>query len=207
MTIGELGRMFNSEWRPVQCRLKVVPMEGWTRSMWWEETGVPWVNPSPNMRNPTQAVLYPCVGLLEGANLSVGRGTDEPFELFGAPWIDGKALADALSADGLAGIQFTPFSFVPAASKFSGETCGGVHFAVVDRDAFPPVEAAMWMLGSLYDLFGEAGNAAGGESRRLSASTLEKLRGAVRWQDVPSTWKDDVESFAAQRSSYILYPR
>ena len=97
MTVGELARMFQREWGGIECELTVVPMEGWRRDMWWEDTGLPWVNPSPNMRNPTQAVLYPCVGLLEGANLSVGRGTDEPFERFGAPWIDGVVLASALN--------------------------------------------------------------------------------------------------------------
>ncbi|MDB4561903.1 DUF1343 domain-containing protein, partial [bacterium] len=152
MTVGELARMFQAEWGGIQCNLEVVPMAGWTRDMWWEQTGVRWINPSPNMRNPDQTVLYPCTGLLEGANLSVGRGTDEPFELFGAPWIDGPRLCDALRAAALPGLEFTPIEFTPDASKFKDELCQGVHVTVTDRDALRPVAsglAIMWSLDRL----------------------------------------------------------
>ncbi len=206
MTIGELAQMFNREWGAIGCRLEVVPMQGWSRGMWWEETGVPWVNPSPNMRNPTQAVLYPCVGLLEGSNISVGRGTDEPFELFGAPWIDGKRLVDALRSAALPGLQFASIAFTPDASKFAGERCGGVHITVVDRAAVRPVEAGMAIMWHLNDLFGKDFNAARGDSRLLSAGTFAALMTAEQWRDVPSTWADDVESFALQRAPYLLYP-
>ena len=205
MTIGELGRMFNTEWGAIGCALEVVEMQGWSRGMWWEETGVPWVNPSPNMRNPTQAVLYPCVGLLEGSNLSVGRGTDEPFELFGAPWIDGRRLVDALRAAALPGLQFASIAFTPDTSKFVGEVCEGVHITVVDRAAVRPVEAAMAIMWHLNDLFGEDFNAARGDSRLLSASTFAALMTAEEWRDVPSVWSDDVETFLTQRAPYLLY--
>ena len=205
MTIGELGLMFNTEWGAIGCALEVVKMQGWSRGMWWEETGVPWVNPSPNMRNPTQAVLYPCVGLLEGSNLSVGRGTDEPFELFGAPWIDGRRLVDALRAAALPGLQFASINFTPDASKFVGEECGGVHITVVDRAAFQPVEAAMAIMWHLNDLFGQDFNAARGDSRMLSAATFAALMAAEQWRAVPSSWADDVTSFEAQRAPYLLY--
>lgn len=205
MTIGELGRMFNTEWGGIGCSLSVVPMQGWSRAMFWEETGVPWVNPSPNMRNPTQAVLYPCVGLLEGSNLSVGRGTDEPFELFGAPWIDGRLLVESLRAAALPGLQFAAIKFTPDASKFAGEVCGGVHITVVDRAAFRPVEAGMAIMWHLNDLFGEDFNAARGDSRLLSAGTFAALMAATEWRDVPSTWSADVASFLAQRTPYLLY--
>ena len=205
MTIGELGRMFNAEWGAIGCALEVVKMEGWSRAMWWEETGVPWVNPSPNMRNPTQAVLYPCVGLLEGSNLSVGRGTDEPFELFGAPWIDGRRLVDALRAAALPGLQFASITFTPKASKFAGELCGGVHITIVDRNAFRPVEAAMAIMWNLNDLFGDDFNAARGDSRLLSNETFTALMAAEHWRDVPPSWADDVTSFLVQRAPYLLY--
>lgn len=205
MTIGELGRMFNDEWGGIGCALHVVEMQGWSRGMWWEETGVPWVNPSPNMRNPTQAVLYPCIGLLEGANLSVGRGTDEPFELFGAPWIDGKRLVQRLRADKLPGLQFTAIEFTPDTSKFVDECCSGVHVTVVDREALQPVAAAMAILWHLNDLFGTEFNAARGDSRMLSNSTFEALMGAGDWRDVPPSWADDVTSFLRQRAPYLLY--
>ncbi|WP_419190691.1 exo-beta-N-acetylmuramidase NamZ domain-containing protein [Saltatorellus ferox] len=205
MTIGELGKMFNAEWGGIGAELTVVPMEGWSRGMWYEETGVPWINPSPNMRNPTQAVLYPCIGLLEGANLSVGRGTDEPFELFGAPWIDGKKLADALRAEALPGVEFTPIVFTPDAAKFIGEECGGVHITVVDRDAFAPVAAGMAILWHLNDLFGQDFNAARGDSRLLSARTFEDLMGAGHWREIPPAWMDDVDGFLHLRAPYLLY--
>lgn len=205
MTIGELGRMFNVEWGGIGCALEVVPMQGWFRGMWWEETGVPWVNPSPNMRNPTQAVLYPCVGLLEGSNLSVGRGTDEPFELFGAPWIDGRALVQALRAAALPGLQFASISFTPDTSKFVGEVCNGVHITVVDRAEFRPVEAGLSIMWHLNDLFGKDFNAARGDSRLLSDSTFSALMAAPQWRDVPGLWADDVASFRRQRAPYLLY--
>lgn len=205
MTIGELGRMFNAEWGGIGCELSVVSMDGWTRGMWWEETGIPWVNPSPNMRNPTQAVLYPFVGLLEGANLSVGRGTDEPFELFGAPWIDGKRMVDALRAENLPGLEFTAIRITPDTSKFDGEVCGGVHITVVDRDAFEPVAAGMAVLWLLNDLFGQDFNAARGDSRLLSGGTFESLMGASSWREIPATWSDDVDAFLRLRAPYLLY--
>ncbi len=157
------------------------------------------------MRNPTQAVLYPCVGLLEGSNLSVGRGTDEPFELFGAPWIDGKRLVDALRADRIPGLQWTAIRFTPDTSKFVGEACEGVHLTVVDREAFEPVAAAMAIMWHLNDLFGVEFNAARGDSRLLSNATFEALMGAGHWRDVPPTWSDDVTSFLRKRAPYLLY--
>ena len=205
MTVGELGLMFNAEWNAIACSLDVVEMQGWSRGMWWEDTGVPWVNPSPNMRNPTQAVLYPCVGLLEGCNLSVGRGSDEPFELFGAPWIDGRRLVDALRTTALPGLQFTSISFTPDASKYAGEVCSGVHITVVDRAAFQPVEAAMAIMWHLNDLFGQSFNASRGDSRLLSAGTFAALMTAQQWRDVPALWAGDVESFQIQRAPYLLY--
>ena len=195
MTIGELARLFRGEWRGIGCELEVVPMEGWGRSMWWEDTGVPWTDPSPSMRNPTQTVLYPCVGLLEGTNLSVGRGTDEPFERFGAPWIDGPRLADALRAAALPGVQFTAIEFTPNTSKFESELCQGVHATIVDRDAFRPVAAGMAILWTLNDLFGDGLDASRGDSRLISASTWQALLTAPDWRDVPPTWEDDVVSF------------
>ena len=145
------------------------------------------------MRNPDQAVLYPCTGLLEGANLSVGRGTDEPFELFGAPWIDGPRLCDALRAAALPGLEFTPIEFTPDASKFKDEPCQGVHVTVTDRDALRPVASGLAIMWHLDRLFGRAFEAADGDARLRSASTWEALlrrptgapsqpRGHPRWR-------------------------
>lgn len=206
MTVGELARMFQAEWGGIECELEVVPMSGWTRDMWWEETGVRWINPSPNMRNPDQAVLYPCTGLLEGANLSVGRGTDEPFELFGAPWIDGPRLCDALRAAALPGLEFTPIEFTPDASKFKDEPCQGVHVTVTDRDALRPVMSGLAIMWHLDRLFGRAFEAADGDARLRAASTWEALLRAPDWRSVPASWAPEVEAFRRLRQPYLLYP-
>ena len=154
MTVGELATMFNTEY-DIDCDLVVVPMTGWERSMYWDETGVKWVNPSPNMRSPTQALLYIAVGLLEATNVGVGRGTDAPFERFGAPFIDGEQLAKELNDANLPGLKFTPVTFTPD-DKYHvhhGKVCHGVDIAVTDRDAYEGVVSGAtfaWTLNRLY---------------------------------------------------------
>ena len=205
MTVGEIAKMFNAEWGGIGCELEVVAMTGWKRAMWFEDTGQLWVNPSPNMRNPTQAVLYPCVGLLEGMNLSVGRGTDEPFERFGAPWIDGPRLAAALQGAGIAGLDFTAIEFTPDASKFEGELCQGVHVTVRDREELRPVEAGLavvWVLNRLDGKNVELGKA---DSRLMSRETWKALVTAQDWRGVAATWADDERSFRARREPYLMY--
>ncbi|PIE91346.1 MAG: hypothetical protein CR997_01350 [Acidobacteria bacterium] len=138
MTMGELAKMFNSELN-LHLDLKVVPCVNWKRSMTFEQTGLPWINPSPNMRNLTQALLYPAIGLLERTNLSVGRGTDEPFELFGAPWIEPVSFARHLNKLKLKGLSFVPFYFSPESGPFQGERCGGVHIMLKDAAIMDPI--------------------------------------------------------------------
>ncbi|HEV3141179.1 MAG TPA: exo-beta-N-acetylmuramidase NamZ domain-containing protein, partial [Vicinamibacterales bacterium] len=139
LTIGELARLFNGE-RKIGAALTVVPMRNWGRTEWFDETGVPWTNPSPNMRNMAAATVYPGIGAIEGTNISVGRGTDTPFEQIGAPWIDGSALAAFLNARAIPGIRFYPVAFTPAAgSKFGGQQCSGVFLIVTDRNVLRPV--------------------------------------------------------------------
>ena len=132
MTVGELAKMFAADLK-LDLDLTVIPCEGWRRSDAFDATGLEWVNPSPNMRSLTEAFLYPGIGLLEFTNLSVGRGTDTPFEVIGAPWLDGRVLADALAARRIPGVGFVPIRFTPSASKFKGEQCGGVNIVVTDR--------------------------------------------------------------------------
>ncbi len=138
MTIGELAGLFNAE-RKIGADLTVVKMSGYSRDLWYDETGLPWVNPSPNLRSVTEAALYPGIGLLETTNVSVGRGTDVPFEQFGAPWMDGPRVAATLNTRGVPGVRFTPVRFTPTSSVFKGETCSGVRITVVDRDALNAV--------------------------------------------------------------------
>lgn len=215
MTVGEIARMFQKEWGGIDCDLEVVKMSGYRRTMWWEDTAQPWINPSPNMRNPTQAVLYPCVGLLEGTNLSVGRGTDEPFELFGAPWIgqreDGSwgmgaaKLARALNGAALPGLAFTAIEFTPDASKFKGELCHGVHVTVTDRDAVRPVESGLAIIWILNRLDGRSLDLAKTDTRLMSRTTWEALVTSSDWRGIAATWADDVAGFLRRREPYLLY--
>ena len=132
MTMGELAKLFNGE-RNINARLQVVPLEGWFRGDWYDSTGLVWINPSPNLRSLTEAALYPGVALIEGTNVSVGRGTDTPFELLGAPWIKAGELAQYLNAREISGVRFVPMSFVPSANPYSGQKCQGVNIILVER--------------------------------------------------------------------------
>ena len=127
-------------------------MKGWRRDAWFDETGLPWINPSPNMRNLYQATLYPGIGAFEATNISVGRGTDTPFEQIGAPWIDGARLAEALNARRIPGVRFYPVTFTPTASKFAGEECQGVFIVVTDRVALRPVRVGVEIAAALHGL-------------------------------------------------------
>ncbi|HEX7528708.1 MAG TPA: exo-beta-N-acetylmuramidase NamZ domain-containing protein, partial [Thermoanaerobaculia bacterium] len=151
MTIGELAGLFNAE-RKIGADLTVVRMSGYSRDLWYDETGLPWVNPSPNLRSVTEAALYPGIGLLETTNVSVGRGTDTPFEQFGAPWMDGARVATTLNARGIPGVRFTPVAFTPASSVFKGERCSGVRITVVDRNALNSVALGFHAATALRDL-------------------------------------------------------
>ena len=152
MTIGELARLYNEE-RHLNADVRVIQMENWRRSMWFDATGLTWINPSPNMRSLTEATLYPGIGLLETTNLSVGRGTDTPFEIIGAPWLDGQRLASYLNARRLPGVRFVPVSFKPNASVFKNEECRGINIVIVDRGRFQPLVTGIEVAVALHSLF------------------------------------------------------
>ncbi|HEV2718195.1 MAG TPA: exo-beta-N-acetylmuramidase NamZ domain-containing protein, partial [Terriglobales bacterium] len=151
MTMGELEKMYNTE-RGINAKLTVIPMEGWMRGDWFDSTALTWVNPSPNLRSLTQATLYPGVGLVEGTNVSVGRGTETPFELLGAPWIHGHELAQYLNAREISGVRFVPVSFTPNASNYAGQKCEGVNIVVVERNAFDAPELGIELASALHKL-------------------------------------------------------
>ncbi len=151
MTIGELALMFNSELK-LELNLEVIRCENWTRDQYWESTGLTWINPSPNMRSLTQATLYPGVGLLETTNVSVGRGTDTPFEVIGAPWIDHLKLARNLRSMRLPGVVFIPIEFTPTTSKFEGELCYGINVAITDRSKLNPLQVGFALAAALRTL-------------------------------------------------------
>jgi uncharacterized protein YbbC (DUF1343 family) len=152
LTIGELGQMMNAE-RKIGADLKVIKMENWSRDKWFDETGQTWINPSPNMRSLNQATLYPGIGLLETTNVSVGRGTDTPFEVVGAPWLDGQKLAKYLNERNIPGVRFIPIRFKPNASVFKDENLGGVNIVIVDRNEFKPVRTGIEIATALRKLY------------------------------------------------------
>jgi len=204
MTVGELARLFNAE-RKLHVDLEVIRLEGWRRSMWYDETGLLWVNPSPNMRSLTEATLYPAIGLLEACDLSVGRGTDTPFERVGAPWIDGRRLAQRLNSLNLPGVRFVPFQFTPTASKFKGQECGGVQILLVDRDAFDPLETGLSMARELKNLFGERFDFDHVDRLLFNRAVLEKVRATTGPTSYKPLWQKDLEDFMARRAKYLLY--
>ncbi len=207
MTIGELARMFNDKFLSPKARLTVIPMEGWTRDMWFDQTGLPWVIPSPNLPTLDSAAVYPGLVALEGTNLSEGRGTTRPFELFGAPWIDGHALAAKLNALGLAGARFREAWFTPAFSKFEGELCGGCQLHVTDRATFRSVAVILHIVKTVREMYPD--------KFAFHAEYFDKVMGtaAVRQaleagKDVPSILaglEPGLASFAALRKPYLLY--
>ena len=145
LTIGETARLFRGEFG-VECDLTVIPMEGWSRDKYYDQTGLPWVMPSPNMPTLDTAIVYDATCLYEGTNISEGRGTTKPFELVGAPFIKADALADAMNKLNLPGVIFRPAHFTPTFSKHAGELCGGVQLHVTDRDVFEPVKTGLFLL-------------------------------------------------------------
>ena len=204
MTLGELAKLFNDE-RKIGAKLTVVEMKGWSREAWWDETALMWVNPSPNMRSLTQATLYPGIGAVEYANLSVGRGTDAPFERIGAPWIDGVELAEALNARNLPGIRFYPILFTPTSSVYKGEECQGVYFIVSDRTALRPVRVGLELVSVISKLF------PGKLDLKRTASlygSADQLARALTGEDpaqLEAQWAADEVNWRTLRSRYLIY--
>lgn len=205
MTVGELARLFNKHYG-INCDLKVVKMEGWSRSMWWGDTGLTWINPSPNMRNTSQALLYPGIGLLEACDLSVGRGTDQPFEQFGAPWLHARTFAQVMNGMKLPGVRFVPIGFTPAVSKFAGKSCGGIYIVVTDRSKVKPVEMGMAIAWQLNRLHADRFDAKSMLRMLASQKAWESMMTARDVNVLPETWHSDVQSFEAIRKPYLMYP-
>jgi len=204
MTIGELARLFNAE-RKIGCDLRVVEMERWRRGMWFDGTGQTWVNPSPNMRSLTQATLYPGVGLLETTNVSVGRGTDTPFELVGAPWIDGQRLASYLNERRIAGVRFVPVRFTPRVSVFQGEECGGVNLVVTDRAQLRPVYAGLEIAAALRRLHPDDWQVEKYGRLLANADTLERLKRGESPEQIALSWQSGLEEFRRARARALIY--
>lgn len=204
MTMGELAKYYNAELK-IGADLEVVACEGWKRDMWFDETNLLWGNSSPNMRNTTAALLYTGVCLLEQTNVSVGRGTNQPFEFFGAPYIDGRKLAPALNALDLPGVRFVPVQFTPEASKFKGEPCGGCYVIVTDRDKINPVQMGIAIVWQIQQLYGDTFKIDGVNRLLKSDKTLKALKEAKDWKTIPAGWADDLATFKSARAKYLQY--
>ena len=206
MTIGELVRLFNEIGR-IGADVTVVPMKNWRREDWFDDTGLAWVNPSPNMRNMVAATVYPGVGAIEGTNISVGRGTDTPFEQIGAPWIDGPALAAALNASALPGVRFYPVVFTPAAgAKLGGQVCQGVFLIVTDRDRIRPVRVGLQLASTLSRMYGPQFKLEDAATLFGSKSMLEKIRAGGDPAVIAASWAADEAKWRLTRAKYLLYP-
>jgi uncharacterized protein YbbC (DUF1343 family) len=204
MTIGELARLFNQE-SSLGCDLRVIEMSGWRRSMWLDETNLLWVNPSPNMRSLNEATLYPGIGLLETTNVSVGRGTDTPFELVGAPWIDGQQLASYLNSQRIAGVRFVPVRFTPATSVFKGEACGGVNIIVTDRERYRPVTSGVEIAVALHKLYSAEWKIDSYLRLLANADALERLKRGDSAVDIVRSWSESLAEFRKKRARVLLY--
>lgn len=204
MTIGELATMFNEELK-IGVDLQIIPCEGWARRDAWDSTGLTWINPSPNMRSLTEAFLYPGIGLLEMTNVSVGRGTDTPFEVIGSPWIDGRKLAVALNGHGLPGVSFVPIQFTPTSSKFANELCGGINIAITDRSSFEPLRVGFEIATQLRALYPEKWET----KNYLRLLGNDQIHQAViegkSGDEIHTMSRQGVSDFLRRRAKYLMY--
>lgn len=204
MTIGELATMFKDEFK-LDVDLEVIRCEGWTRRDAWDSTGLTWINPSPNMRSLTQAFLYPGIGLLETTNVSVGRGTDTPFEVIGSPWIEGRKLAAALNARRVPGVSFVPIEFTPTSSKFANELCGGVNIAITDRASFEPLRVGLEIAIQLRALFPEKWETKGYLRLLGNEQVHQAVVDGKSGDDVESLARQGLTEFQRRRVKYLIY--
>jgi uncharacterized protein YbbC (DUF1343 family) len=215
MTVAELARLFN-ERHGIGAELEVVPMEGWSRDMYWDETGLPWVMPSPNMPTLDTAIVYPGTVLFEGTMLSEGRGTTRPFELIGAPWLDGELLAERMNRAALSGVHFRPATFEPTFQKHAKATCGGCQIHVTSRQAFESVQAGVSLMRECYglapDRFKWRDPPYEYEHDKMPIDILagsptlrQQIEQQVPLADIAASWHPGETDFAEARRPYLLY--
>lgn len=205
MTVGELAKMFQTEMK-IDVDLQIVRLEGWRRDQWFDATGRLWVNPSPNMRNLNQALLYPGVGLLETTNLSVGRGTDTPFEIIGAPWIDCVAIAERLNSVGLPGIRFVPLKFTPQSSKYEGESCGGVHLLITKRSQLDPLQLGLTLASVLRAMHPEEWDTSNLNRLLADKQTAAGIVSGKSVREIINSYQSELAAFKDRRKAFLIYP-
>ncbi len=204
MTAGELARMMVGE-DGIRVDLTVIRNEGWQRADLWDRTGLCWINPSPNMRCLTQAMLYPGIGLLEGTNLSVGRGTDTPFEVLGAPWCDGVGLAARLRAENLPGVTFVPVRFSPTASKHEGKSCSGINVVITDWRSFEAVRTGLHVACALRALHPDDWDTSRLDWLLKHQPSCAAILAGTAADTIVATWQKDLELFRIRRKPFLLY--
>ena len=204
MTLAELGKMFNAE-RHIGARLAVVAMEGWQRGDWFDSTGLGWVNPSPNLRDLTAATLYPGVALIEGTNVSAGRGTDTPFEVLGAPWIKGRELAAYLNARAIQSVRFVPVVFTPSASTFSGQRCEGVNLIVLDRNTLDSPELGVELASALHRLYPNDFKLERMADLLVNQAVFDALAAGQDPRRISEDWREPLQGFVRLREKYLIY--
>jgi len=204
MTVGELAGMFNVE-AGISAKLHVIPMQGYSRSLWYDETGLKWVSPSPNLRSLTEETLYSGVALVEGANISVGRGTDTPFEVVGAPWIHGRELSRYLNECGIAGVTFAPVTFTPKTDRYKRKVCRGVRITLLDRQSLDTASLGIGLVEALYRLYPKSFRIDKTLYLVGSRDAVDAIKGNKDTRFVTSVWQPSLERFLALRSRYLLY--
>jgi len=204
MTVGELAQMFNAE-NAIGVRLHVIRMQGYRRSYWYDDTGLAWVAPSPNLRTLGEAVLYPGVAMLEGANLSVGRGTDTPFELVGAPWIAGSRLAAYLNSREISGVRFLPADFTPTADRYRNQACHGVQIVLVDRRMLDVAALGVELASAMHRLYPVEFQIDQTLPMIGSRRVLRAIESGAQPESIERRWQPSLDAFCKLRAKYLLY--
>jgi uncharacterized protein YbbC (DUF1343 family) len=207
MTMGELASLFNGE-KGLGAHLTVVKMTGWRRDEWFDKTGLLWVNPSPNLRSFTQAVVYPGTGLIESSNLSVGRGSDTPFLRVGAPWIHAAEIASYLNAREIPGVSFVPVFFTPGGEEqypYRGQRCEGVEIVVKDRGVLDSPELGLEVASAVWKLYPKSFQIDKIDRLLLNKNVLEQMKAGVDPRKIAAGWQSEIAAFQSRRAKYLLY--
>ena len=204
MTLGEMAEMFNAD-NKIGCDLHVIPMRNWRRASWFDETGLPWVNPSPNLRSLGAAILYPGLEILQAAGVSVGRGTSRPFELMGAPWIQSAKLAAELNGLAIPGVRFDPETFTPDSSMYKGERCEGVRVVLTSRNALEPMRMGVEIASVLKNLYPDKFDPSKMIELVGNTATIRQLQEGKAPEAIVASWDKNLGEFRKIRSKYLLY--
>jgi len=202
--LGELAKMVNAE-RHIGVRLNIVAMQGWQPGDWFDSTGLQWVNTSPNLRSLTEATLYPGVAMIEGTNVSVGRGTDTPFEVVGAPWIKSRELAAYLNARSIQSVRFVPVTFTPSSSNFAGELCQGVNLIVLDRNTLDSPELGVELASALHHLYPSDFKIERMADLLVNQGVFQAIAKGEDPRRIAEDWQERLMQFMTLREKYLLY--